>query len=75
MTNQKIVISQQRLRVPTATAESHHNTKPSSSSKSTSHSNDNSNDGGGATDSGFGHSDPLSDALDAMSNTLDHLFG
>jgi hypothetical protein len=58
----------------TATAESHHNTKPSTS-KSTSHSNDNSNDGGGATDSGFGHSDPLSDALDAMSNTLDHLFG
>jgi hypothetical protein len=59
----------------TTSAESHHDTKPSSSSKSTSHSNDNSNDGGGAIDSEFGHSDPLSDALDAMSNTLDHLFG
>jgi hypothetical protein len=59
----------------TTSVESHHDTKPSSSSKSTSHSNDNSNNGGGAIDSEFGHSDPLSDALDAMSNTLDHLFG
>ncbi len=41
----------------------------------TSSASSNSNDGGGVIDSEFGHSNPLSDALDAMSNTLDHLFG
>ena len=47
----------------------------SDGSSSASSASSSSNDGGGVIDSGFGHSDPLSDALDAMSNTLDHLFG
>jgi hypothetical protein len=63
----------------TATAEEHHSKNPSTSKTKNSDSSDKSNDGGGAgggvIDSEFGHSDPLSDALDAMSNTLDHLFG
>jgi hypothetical protein len=60
----------------TTTAEEHHSKNPSTSKTKTSHSSDKSNDGGGGViDSEFGHSDPLSDALDAMSNTLDHLFG
>jgi hypothetical protein len=59
----------------TATAEEHPSINPGSSKAKTSHSSDKSNDGGGVIDSEFGHSDPLSDALDAMSNTLDHLFG
>jgi hypothetical protein len=60
----------------TATAEEHHSKNPSTSKTKNSDSSDKSNDGGGGViDSEFGHSDPLSDALDAMSNTLDHLFG
>ena len=57
-------------------AEEHHSKNPSTSKTKNSDSSDKSNDGGGGViDSEFGHSDPLSDALDAMSNTLDHLFG
>jgi hypothetical protein len=47
----------------------------SDGSSSASSASSSSNDGGGVIDSEFGHSDPLSDALDAMSNILDHLFG
>jgi hypothetical protein len=47
----------------------------SDGSSSASSASSSSNDGGGVIDSEFGHSNPLSDALDAMSNTLDHLFG
>jgi hypothetical protein len=53
----------------------HHSINPSTTKTKTSHSNnDKSNDGGGVIDSEFGHSDPLSDALDAISDNLDHQF-
>jgi hypothetical protein len=53
----------------------HHSIKPSTTKVKTSHSSDKSNDGGRVIDSEFGHSDPLSEGLDHMSDTLDHLFG
>jgi hypothetical protein len=59
----------------TPTAEEHHSIKPSTLKTKTSHSNTDKSNDGGVIDSEFGHSNPLSDALDAMSNTLDHLFG
>jgi hypothetical protein len=59
----------------TSTDTEHHSIKPSTTKVKTSHSSDKSNDGGGVIDSEFGHSDPLSEGLDHMSNTLDHLFG
>jgi hypothetical protein len=58
----------------TTTIAEHHSTSPSSSKSKTSYSNGKSNDGG-VINSEFGHSDPLSDALDRMSDALDHLFG
>ena len=59
----------------TSTATEHHSIKPSTTKVKTSHSSDKSNDGGRVIDSEFGHSDPLSEGLDHMSDTLDHLFG
>jgi hypothetical protein len=59
----------------TSTDTEHHSIKPSTTKVKTSHSSDKSNDGGRVIDSEFGHSDPLSEGLDHMSDTLDHLFG
>jgi len=60
----------------TATIDEHHGIKPVNSKSKTSHNNGRkSKDIGEHINSKFGDSDPLSNALDHMSDTLDHLFG
>ena len=58
------------------TIDEHHNIKPVNSKSKTSHNNGGkSKDIGEYINSKSGDSDPLSNALDHMSDTLDHLFG
>jgi hypothetical protein len=68
--------SSDKLSKAITTIDEHHNMKPANSKSKTSHNNGGkSKDIGEHINSKFGDSDPLSNALDHMSDTLDHLFG
>ena len=68
--------SSDKLSKAITTIDEHHNVKPVNSKSKTSHNNGGkSKDIGEYINSKFGDSDPLSNALDHMSDTLDHLFG
>jgi hypothetical protein len=68
--------SSDKLSKAITTIDEHHNIKPVNSKSKTSHNNGGkSKDIGEYINSKSGDSDPLSNALDHMSDTLDHLFG
>ena len=68
--------SSDKLSKAITTIDEQHNIKPVNSKSKTSHNNGGkSKDIGEHINSKFGDSDPLSNALDHMSDTLDHLFG